>query len=246
MDRWSLALVVLAVVAVVTGFSLEGGSLGALWNPPAALIVFGGGILATLVQLPSAHVKPFFELLSWLLAPPAYSLDALMSKLTVTGNALRKDGPLALEKVASSEQDPFLRKALSLLADGNDVESMESALLLELKSREQRDDELVGVLDSLAGYLPTLGIVGAVLGLMQVLSSIKEPEALAAAIATAFVATFYGVGSANLIVIPLASALRQRLAVRSRYYEAMMLGVVALRNGANPMALRYRLQGMVL
>lgn len=246
MDRWALVLVLLAVLAVLTGFSLEGGSILALWNPPAFLIVFGGGLLATLVQLPSAHVKPFLELLSWLLAPPNYSLDTLLSKLMACGNALRRDGPLALEKVASAEQDPVFRKALMLLADGNDVESMESSLLLELKSREQRDDELVGLLDSLAGYLPTLGIVGAVLGLMQVLSSIKEPDALAAAIATAFVATFYGVGSANLIVIPLASSLRQRLAVRSRYYEAMMLGIVALRNGANPMALRYRLQGMVL
>ncbi len=246
MDRWALVLTLLAVVAVLTGFSLEGGNLSSLWNGPAALIVFGGGLLATFVQVPVSYLRPFASLLFWLVAPPHFSLDTLISKLLVTGNTLRREGPLALEKVASSETDPLMRKALMLLADGNDTESMEAALLLELKSREQRDEELVGVLDSLAGYLPTLGIVGAVLGLMQVLSSIKEPDALASGIATAFVATFYGVGCANLVVIPLASALRQRLAVRSRYYEAMLLGIVALRSGANPMALRYRLQGMVL
>lgn len=246
MDRWSLVIVLLAVIAVLLGFSLEGGSIAALWNGPAALIVFGGGIFATLVQLPSAHYRPFLDLLSWLIAPPRYSLDTLLSKLMACGNALRRDGPLALEKVASSEQDPVLRKALMLLADGNDAGALESSLLLELKSRAQRDEELVGVLDNFAGYLPTLGIVGAVLGLMQVLSSIKQPDVLAAGIATAFVATFYGVVSANLIVIPLANTLRQRLAVRNRYYEAMMLGIVDLRNGTNPMALHYRLQGIVL
>lgn len=246
MDRWSLVIILLAVSAVLAGFSLEGGSLAALWNAPAALIVFGGGLLATLVQISSAQYQPFTELLSWLVAPPRYSLESLLSKLLASGNALRRDGPLALEKVASTETDPVMRKALLLLADGDDAETMESALLLELKSLEQRDEELVSILDNLAGYLPTLGIVGAVLGLMQVLGSIKEPEALAAAIATAFVATFYGVASANLIVIPLAATLRQRLAVRSRYYEAMMLGIVSLRHGANPMALRFRLQGIVL
>ncbi len=246
MDRWALVTVLLAVIAVLTGFSLEGGNLTALWNPSAALIVFGGGILATLAQLPVSQYRPLGELLLWLVAPPQYSFDVLISKLTVSGNALRRDGPLALEKVAGSETDPVFRKALLLLADGNNVETMQSALYLELKSREERDQDLLSVLDNLAGYLPTLGIVGAVLGLMQVLSSIKQPEALAAGIATAFVATFYGVASANLIVIPLNSTLRQRLAIRSRYYEALMLGVVTLRHGVNPMALRYRMQGIVL
>ncbi|UXD88212.1 motility protein A [Thalassolituus hydrocarboniclasticus] len=246
MDRWALVTVLLAVTAVLTGFSFEGGNLAALLNPPAALIVFGGGLLATLAQLPASQYRPLGAMLLWLVAPPQYSLDILLSKLTTSGNALRRDGPLALEKVAASENDPVLRKALLLLADGNDVEAMQSALYLELKSREERDQDVLGVLDNLAGYLPTLGIVGAVLGLMQVLSSIKQPEALAAGIATAFVATFYGVASANLIVIPLTSTLRQRLAIRSRYYEALMLGVVALRNGVNPMALRYRMQGIVL
>ncbi|MCD8522476.1 MAG: MotA/TolQ/ExbB proton channel family protein [Saccharospirillaceae bacterium] len=246
MDRWALVTVLLAVIAVLTGFSLEGGSLTALWNPPAALIVFGGALLATLAQLPVSQYRPLGELLLWLVAPPQYSLDSLLSKLATSGHALRRDGPLALEKVAASEADPLFRKALLLLADGNDVDAMQSALQLEMKSREERDQDLLRVLDNLAGYLPTLGIVGAVLGLMQVLSSIKQPEALAAGIATAFVATFYGVASANLIVIPLSSTLRQRLAVRSRYYEALMLGVVALRHGVNPMALRYRMQGIVL
>lgn len=246
MDRWALLLVALAVAAVITGFVLEGGSLAALWNPAAFMIVIAGSVLATLVQIPRAQFVPLARLLSWLLVPPQFSLDVLLVKLTTSGNAMRRDGPLALEKVAAAEADPVLRKALLLLADGSDAGSLQAALVLELKSQDERDQDLVSILDNLAGYLPTLGIVGAVLGLMQVLSSIKEPEALAAGIATAFVATLYGVAAANLVVIPIASVLRQRLAVRRRYYDAMMLGIVSLREGLNPMALRYRLQGMVL
>ena len=246
MDRWALILVALTVVAVISGFVLEGGQLSALWNPAAFLIVFGGSFLAVLVQIPRSHFSPLSRLLFWLIAPPNFSLDVLTSKLTTSAHALRTAGPVALEKLANSESDPILRKALQLLADGHDADSLEAALVLELKTLDERDLDLVGILDNFAGYLPTLGIVGAVMGLMQVLSSIKEPDALAAGIATAFVATFYGVGGANLLVIPVASALRQRLAIRRRYYDAMMLGVVSLREGLNPMALRYRLQGIVL
>lgn len=246
MNRRALLLVALAVGAVITGFVLEGGRLAALWNPAALLIVLGGSLLATLVQIPPAQYRPLLALLSWLLSSPYFSLDVLLGKLTVSGNALRRDGPQALEKIASAETDPLLRKGLLLLADGSDSTALEKALQLELKSQQQRDEDLLSILDNLAGYLPTMGIVGAVLGLMQVLADIKQPEALAAGIATAFVATFYGVAGANLVVIPLASALRQQLAIRQRYYEAMMLGVVALREGINPLALRHRLQGVVL
>lgn len=246
MNRRALLLVALAIGAVVTGFVLEGGTLAALWNPAALLIVFGGSLLATLVQIPAAQYRPLAGLLSWLLSPPHFSLDVLLGKLTVSGNALRRDGPLALEKVAAAETDPVLRKGLLLLADGSDSDTLEKALWLELKTQQQRDEDLLSILDNLAGYLPTMGIVGAVLGLMQVLAAIKQPEALAAGIATAFVATLYGVAGANLLVIPLTSALRQQLAIRQRYYQAMMLGVVALRQSINPMALRHHLQGVVL
>ena len=246
MNRWTLALVVLAVTAVVFGFVLEGGNLAALWNPAALFIVLAGSLLAPLVQIPRQQYRPLGNLLLWLVAPPFYSLDVLSGKLVFCGNALRREGPQALEKIALAETDPVLRKGLLLLADGSESAGLEKALQLELQSQDERDQDLVGILDNLAGYLPTMGIVGAVLGLMQVLSSIQEPDVLAAGIATAFVATLYGVAGANLVVIPLASALRQQLAIRRRYYQAMMLGVMALREGLNPMALRHRLQGVVL
>lgn len=246
MDRWSLVVVFSALLVVVIGHTLEGGSLSLLWNPAAALIVFGGSFLAAIAQVPSHHIGPFFKLTSWLVAPPHYSFETLINKLVTCGNALRRDGILALERLANAEADPTFKKALTLVADGYDDESLKATMELELNSIGERDSDLINVLDNLAGYLPTLGIVGAVLGLMQVLSNIQQPEALAAGIATAFVATFYGVAAANLIVIPLANTLRQRVAIRRRYYEAMLLGLLSVKSGVNPMALRFRLQGVVL
>ena len=246
MDRWSLVVVFFAVVVVVAGHTLEGGSLSLLWNPAAALIVFAGSLLAAFAQMPMRYLRPFFAMLSWLIAPPHYSYDGLVNKLVTCGNALRRDGILALERLANTESDPTFKKALTLLVDGYDADTMRATMELELRSVEERDLDMIGVLDNLAGYLPTLGIVGAVLGLMQVLSNIQQPEALASGIATAFVATFYGVASANLVVIPIANSLRQQIAVRRRYYDAMVLGLLAVKEGVNPMALRFRLQGIVL
>jgi len=246
MDRWSLVIVFFAVAVVVSGHALEGGSLSLLWNPAAALIVFVGATLASFAQMPLNYFKPFFQLLSWLVAPPRYSHESLVNKLVTCGNALRRDGILALERLANTETDPVFKKALTLLVDGYDADTMKATMELELKSMEERDLDLVSVLDNLAGYLPTLGIVGAVLGLMQVLSSIQQPEALASGIATAFVATFYGVAAANLVVIPIANTLRQHISIRRRHYDAMLLGLLSVKEGVNPMALRFRLQGIVL
>lgn len=246
MDRWSLVIVFFALAVVVTGHTLEGGALSLLWNPAAALIVFAGSFFAALAQIPKVYLKPLMGMLSWLFAPPVYSFDGLINKLVTCGNALRRDGILALERLANSENDPTFKKALTLLVDGYDDETMKATMELELKSLEERDLDIVSVLDNLAGYLPTLGIVGAVLGLMQVLSNIQQPEALAQGIATAFVATFYGVAAANLVVIPIANTLRQHIAIRRRYYDAMLLGLLSVKEGVNPIALRFRLQGVVL
>lgn len=246
MDRWSLVVVFLAVVVVIIGHALEGGSLTLLWNPAAAVVVFIGAGLAAFAQMPASYVRPFFSMLSWLVASPQYSYDGMVNKLVTCGNALRRDGILALERLANTETDPTFKKALTLLVDGYDGEIIKATMELELKSQAERDLDIINVLDNLAGYLPTLGIVGAVLGLMQVLSNIQQPEALASGIATAFVATFYGVASANLVVIPIANSLRQRVAIRRRYYEVMLLGLLSVKEGINPEALRFRLQGVVL
>ena len=246
MDRLVLLLLFGAVSSVVVGHVLEGGSLLSLWNAPALLIVFGGSLLALAVQTPTYLAVRAMKLLSWLVAPPQASLDQLLTKLTTCGNAYRKDGVLGLDRIAQAENDPVMKRALVMLADGQSPSAIEKSILLEIETHQEKDMYAAEVFDNLGGYLPTLGIVGAVLGLMQVLSNLAQPEELGQGIATAFVATFYGVAAANLIAIPIAGRLRGFIQQRTRYHKAMIVGVMAIREGINPQLIRYRLEGMDL
>jgi chemotaxis protein MotA len=246
MDRLVLLLLFGAISSVVVGHVLEGGTLLSLWNGPALLIVFGGSLLALAVQTPMYLAMRATKLLSWLVAPPQASLDQLLTKLTTCGNAYRKDGVLGLDRIAQAENDPVMKRALVMLADGQSPSAIEKSILLEIETHREKDMYAAEVFDNLGGYLPTLGIVGAVLGLMQVLSNLEQPEELGRGIATAFVATFYGVAAANLIAIPIAGRLRGFIQQRTRYHKAMIVGVMAIREGINPQLIRYRLEGMDL
>lgn len=246
MDRLVLLLLFGAISSVVTGHLLEGGTLSSLWNVPALLIVFGGSLLALAVQTPMYLALRATKLLSWLVAPPHASLDQLLTKLTTCGNAYRKDGVLGLDRIAQAENDPVMKRALIMLADGQTPSAIEKSILLEIETHQEKDMYAAEVFDNLGGYLPTLGIVGAVLGLMQVLSNLEQPEELGRGIATAFVATFYGVAAANLIAIPIAGRLRGFIQQRTRYHKAMIVGVMAIREGINPQLIRYRLEGIDL
>jgi chemotaxis protein MotA len=246
MDRLVLLVLLGAIVSVVSGHILEGGSLLSLWNAPALLIVFGGSLLALAVQTPAYLAARAIKLSSWLVAPPQFSLDQLLTKLTTCGNAFRKDGVLGLDRIAQAEGDPVMKRALVMLADGQSPDAIEKSISLEIETHQEKDFYAAEVFDNLGGYLPTLGIVGAVLGLMQVLSNLAQPEELGQGIATAFVATFYGVAAANLIAIPIAGRLRGFIQQRTRYHKAMIVGVMAIREGINPQLIRYRLEGMDL
>jgi chemotaxis protein MotA len=170
----------------------------------------------------------------------------LLTKLTTCGNAYRKDGILGLDRIAQAENDPVMKRALVMLADGQSPKAIEYSIRLEIETHQEKDLSAAEVFDNLGGYLPTLGIVGAVLGLMQVLSNLAQPEELGRGIAVAFVATFYGVGAANLIAIPIAGRIRSFVQQRTRYHKAMLVGVMAMREGINPQLIRYRLEGMDL
>lgn len=246
MDRLVLLLLFGAIASVVFGHVLEGGALAALWNGPALLIVFGGSLMAIFVQTPFDLGRRAVSLLSWLVAPPNISLDQLLTKLTTCGNAYRKDGILGLDRISQTESDPVMKRALVMLADGQSPKAIEYSIRLEIETHQEKDLSAAEVFDNLGGYLPTLGIVGAVLGLMQVLSNLAQPEELGRGIAVAFVATFYGVGAANLIAIPIAGRLRSFIQQRTRYHKAMLVGVMAMREGINPQLIRYRLEGMDL
>ncbi len=246
MDRLVLLVLLGAISSVIFGHILEGGTLASLWNAPALLIVFGGSLLALVVQTPYYLATRAMALLSWLIVPPQLSLNQLLTKLTTCGNAYRKDGVLGLDRIAQAELDPVMKRALVMLADGQSPRAIENSMRLEIETHNEKDMAAAEVFDNLAGYLPTLGIVGAVLGLMQVLSNLEQPDELGRGIATAFVATFYGVAAANLIAIPIAGRLRGFIQQRTRYHKAMLIGVMAMREGINPQLIRYRLEGIDL
>jgi len=245
MDALSIAGVVIGFIAIVGGNYLEGGSLSALVNLPAAFIVAGGTFGAAALQTPLPRLRLALARLSWVFAPPPLDFQGGVAKIVRWALAARKEGLLGLETVADSERDAFARKGLQLLVDGSEPDSIRAVMELETDLREQRDVDAARVYESMGGYAPTIGIIGAVLGLIHVMGNLADPAKLGPGIAVAFVATIYGVAAANLFLLPVASKLRARARLESQYREMMIEGVIAIAEGENPRAIELKLTGFV-
>jgi len=245
-DRLGLLGILLAVVALVGGNALEGGELQQLLNLPAALIVLGGTVAAVAIQTPSAD---FRRALWWFRHLFAYRVPSHHQGLDLLSHwcgLVRKDGLLALEAHAEGEHDEYTRRALQLLVDGATVENLRCALEVEMVTREQQDLKAARVFEAMGGYAPTLGIVGAVMGLIHVLGNLSDPELLGAGIATAFVATIYGVAVANLLLIPLSNRIRAVIHARYQYHEMLMEGLMLIADGKTVPVLQQRLKGYLI
>lgn len=243
MDYLSIVGLLLGAVAIFGGNAIEGGSVEFLLNGPAALIVVGGTLAATCLQTPYSIFKKSFSALRWVFFPPYVSMDDGIHKVLVWSNKARKEGLLGLEASLPKEREDFCKKGLQLLVDGAEPESIRAVLDVDLVSREQHDLDLAKVFDSMAGYAPTIGIIGAVLGLIQVMSNLADPEHLGSGIATAFVATIYGVGLANLILLPVANKIRHQIERQARYHEMVVDGLISIAEGENPRSLELKLKG---
>lgn len=240
MDLMGLAGIVLGILAILVGNLIEGGVTSALINGPAAIIVFGGTFAAVMVQTPGLIIRQAFQRAFWLLFPPRFDLEVLLDTLCQWAQAARKEGLMGLENIAQVEHSLFARKGLNLLADGQAASAIRNSLEMDMYKREDQGLQSAHVYESLGGYAPTIGIMGAVLGLMQVLGSLEDPELIGPGIATAFVATIYGVGSANLIFLPLAHRLKQIVRSEFLYHELIIEGLVAIAEGEHPNSIRYR------
>ncbi|MFO7788059.1 MAG: flagellar motor protein [Halospina sp.] len=245
MDPLSLLGVILAFAALLGGTVLEGGTLGSLINLPAVVIVIGGTLAAITLQTPSSVLRRAMVLLRWVFSPPDVSMGDGAEKVVGWSMKSRKDGILGLESVAEQETEPFARKGLQLLVDGLEPETIRSMLETDLESREQGDLEAARVFESMGGYAPTIGIIGAVMGLIQVMTHLEDPAQVGTGIATAFVATIYGIALANLLCFPVASKLRSLVHYRSRYQEMMIDGLLSVLEGENPNTIELRLQGFM-
>ncbi|PAV27352.1 chemotaxis protein MotA [Tamilnaduibacter salinus] len=243
MDLLSLLGIILAFAAILGGNVLEGGALGSLFNAPAGLIVIGGTLAATLLQTSWPVIVRACRLSRWVFVPPFIGLDDGIDKVIGWSVKARKQGLLGLEHLAEREPERFARKGLQLLVDGAETETIRSIMEVELESREQRDLEAASVYEAMGGYSPTIGIIGAVMGLIQVMTNLEDPSTLGAGIATAFVATIYGVALANLLFFPVASKLRSIVARRTRYQDMMIEGLIAIAEGENPRSIEMRLRG---
>jgi chemotaxis protein MotA len=245
MDFLSVFGILLAVVAIVVGQHLEGGHIGMLVNGPAILIVVGGTVGATMLQSPLPVFVRSLGMLKWIFVPPKIHLDKTMKDLVQWSRVARKEGLLGLENVVQRVPGDYARKGLQLLIDGNDPDVIRETLELDSAARELRDMQAARVFEGMGGYAPTLGILGAVIGLIHVMNNLADPARLGQGIAVAFVATIYGVGLANLMFIPAGNKLKALIREESREQEMIIVGMVAIAQGENPRIIESRLQGLV-
>jgi len=216
-----------------------------LVNGPAILIVLGGTFGAVMLQSPFATFIRGMRMLSWTFIPPKVRHQEAIDKIVSWSNIARKEGLLGLESAEEKEADPFARKGLQLLVDGSEPENIRSILDVDIFTREHHDIQAARIFESMGGYAPTLGIVGAVMGLIQVMGNLSDPAKLGSGIAVAFVATIYGVGTANLIFLPVANKLKNIIHSHVQYREIIVEGMVSIAEGENPRNIETKLLGFL-
>ena len=246
MDKLSLAGLALAVVAILGGQLLEGGNLGSLVQLAAFLIVIGGTLAAVMVQSPMSVFLEGVRLAKWVVVPPAFDADRIIAQVGQWASEARRDGMLALENQLPGVDDPYTRNGLQMLVDGFEPERIREALEVETVAWEERHRAAAKVWEAAGGYAPTVGILGAVLGLIHVMENLSDPNKLGGGIAVAFVATVYGVGSANLLFLPIAQKLKTLIARQVRRREIVADGLLGIANGENPKLIEARLAGYLV
>ncbi|HZT30558.1 MAG TPA: flagellar motor protein [Bryobacteraceae bacterium] len=238
-----MAGLVLAVGGILGGLILEGGRIQDVQQVTAAMIVLGGTIGAVMVTTPPKTLKRAIGRLPQVFLEKAMDPEGAIENILAFATKARREGIVSLEQDAEAIGDPFLRKALNLAVDGTDLQQLRRMMELEIGLIEQRGEAEAKVFESAGGYAPTIGIIGAVLGLMQVMKNLSNIEEVGRGIAVAFVATVYGVGSANLFFLPAANKLRARLHQEVQMRELSLEGVVGIVEGLNPKLIRLKLEG---
>jgi chemotaxis protein MotA len=245
MDKASIGGVVLAIVGIVAGLLIEGGNLGQVLQPTAALIVFGGTMGAVLLQFPLTTVVAAFSGMAHIFAAPRKQDAQLIGQLVGFANKARRSGVVSLDADLSTLDDPFLKRALMLAVDGTEPAELRKIMRVSLDSTTENEERLPAVFESAGGFSPTIGILGAVLGLIQVMQHLDNISEVGRGIAVAFVATIYGVGIANLFFLPFAGKMRIRIRDGHRRREMMLEGVISILEGMNPRMLEIKLAGFV-
>ena len=243
MDILSIIGVALAFGAILGGNALEGGHIGSLLQLTAFIIVAGGTTGAIMLQSPMPVFMHSLKTVVWVFTPPKLDPKSAIEKIVGWSNIARKEGLLGLEAMAESETDTFARKGLQLLVDGSEPETIRKILEVELGTKEHHDTQAAKVFEGMGGYSPTIGIIGAVMGLIHVMNNLADPSSLGSGIAVAFVATIYGVGLANLFFLPMASKLKAIIHGQSQFREMIIEGIISIAEGENPRNIETKLHG---
>ena len=245
MDRLSVIGTVLALVALIGGSVLKGAGLSGLWSPAAFVIVILGTLAAILLQTSLPTFMRAMKMVAWVFKPPAHDQAAVIAQIVEWSTTARKQGLLGLEAQVAQQSDPFLGKGLQMVVDGVEPESIRQMLEIELHGQSARDLAAAKVFEGMGIYAPTLGIVGAVLGLMAVMKNLADPSKLGHGIAAAFTATIYWIGSANLALLPIGNKLKNLVNAQTVEREMIIEGLIAIAQGENPRNIEARLSGYV-
>lgn len=233
---------VLALAAVAVAQWWHGGSLLTLLDGPAFVIVVGGTWGAVILQTPRKYMLAALAQARWMLFPPQRDLVQQAERLQAWAQFARQQGLLALENQAEEESDPFTRQGLTMIVDGVSIEDIRRLLEADIDIEQERNEHAARVFEAMGGYSPTIGIIGAVIGLIQAMFHLEEPGTLGAGIAIAFVATIYGVGFANLLYLPIANRLRAFHYHHGLYLEMTLEGLLAIAHGENGQQVERRLR----
>lgn len=246
LDKASLIGIVLALGGILAGLLLEGGNMSQVLQPTAAMIVFGGTLGAVMLQFPLAILVLAFRQLGSVFINPQRDPQTIINQLVQFAQMARRDGIVSLDAELPQIGDSFLKRSLMLAVDGTEPQELRKMMELELDNQAEYEEQVPQVFESAGGFAPTIGIIGAVLGLIQTMQHLDKIDEVGKGIAVAFVATIYGVGSANLLYLPMAGKMKIRIRDEQIMREMQLEGVASILEGMNPRMLETKLLGFLV
>lgn len=242
MDLGTIIGFIVGFGAILTGYIWEDGIVSALFQKSALAIVFGGTIGAVLVSFPISEIAKLPGAFKMIFTTKKHDEIGIINELAALSEKARKDGLLALEQDSQQNPNEFIRKGLSLVVDGIDAETVKDILHMEIELRENLNEQTAKILEAAGGFAPTMGVLGTVMGMVSILGTMEEdPGGLGGKIATAFIATLYGVGSANLLWLPFAGRIKAKAEKDRMVREIIVEGLLSIQAGENPRIIKEKL-----
>lgn len=246
MDISTIIGIIIGFAALIGGFLWDGGQISGLMQVTAAVIVFGGTIAAIIISFPANRLKLIPKAIKLAFTSPKEDIHEIIDEISAMSSVARREGVLALEKRTQNSKHQFLSEGIQLVVDGTEQGVLKQILEYEMDATEKKYEGYAKIFEAAGGYAPTMGIIGTVMGLIHVLVSLKEPDALGSSIALAFTATLYGVASANLIFLPIASKIKARGEDKLNEMEMIVEGVLSIQNGEHPLLVRRKVESFVV